>query len=647
MIRPTDPGPAAWTAKDTLSALGWFAAALAARAVLLARIEGVLDHDQAVVGLMAMDIAEGRRWPIFFDGQRYMGAIEAYTAAIFVKFFGHTALTVAMAPTFYFALLTAAQFGAWRSWSGRAAGHLAAAMTVACSPMMALWSIIPRGGYPEVFAWSVGFVILYRRLTRPGAARPGGLAQVAWGIYFALGYFINPLALVFYVAVAVDWTLGRHGADLRRERGPLWRWPDRPYAAAVWGGLAFAAVTVVAVGCHVMPHGDQGTAAYIFLLDLVPGMAGRAIGVSVVLATFGLAAWWTGLGRRAFELVVTHKGFAVGVMIGLSPFLLYNLRVRLGLGENEPSLAVWIRAPWDLGKNFLFGRRALPALLGGEMRVEENSFLALAGIHLPNPAWPALSRAMAILTPLSLATIAALLVARVRADRGAWRTFWGLRGDSTTSPTLFCSLGLASCAGLFLIQPASADGSSIRYLLPAWVFLPGLLATASLAWPKAARVGAISLLMGVWTASQFGLRAEMDRPRPEKDLIARLEAAEIRGIVAYGPLAILVADLSSGRVGAVCYGTAWPRLGDRYLDRLPSEGPIFCVLDLDPDGRFGPNENPVAEVRELSGSRPDLARLVDRVGCYEIWRLDMPLAEFRAFRAAPLPDGPRSAIVAR
>ena len=45
----------------------------------MARIEGALDHDQSVVGLMALDIAAGRRWPVFFDGQRYMGALEPYT----------------------------------------------------------------------------------------------------------------------------------------------------------------------------------------------------------------------------------------------------------------------------------------------------------------------------------------------------------------------------------------------------------------------------------------------------------------------------------------------------------------------------------------------------------------------------------------
>src|SRR5437870_1793707 len=83
--------PESWVEEEKPPALrgegwriaAWIGLALVARWPLLARVEGVLDDDQSVVGLMAMDIAGGRRLPIYFDGQRYMGAIEAYTAAAF------------------------------------------------------------------------------------------------------------------------------------------------------------------------------------------------------------------------------------------------------------------------------------------------------------------------------------------------------------------------------------------------------------------------------------------------------------------------------------------------------------------------------------------------------------------------------------
>jgi hypothetical protein len=137
---------ATWSWGDMPRAAAWMAIGIAALAPLVARIEGALDHDQSVVGLMALDIAAGRRWPVFFDGQRYMGAVEAYTAAGFVALFGPSPTVVALAPLLFFGFFAAGQYALWRCGSGRATGHLAALVAVLGSPMLALWSIVPRGG---------------------------------------------------------------------------------------------------------------------------------------------------------------------------------------------------------------------------------------------------------------------------------------------------------------------------------------------------------------------------------------------------------------------------------------------------------------------------------------------------------------------
>jgi hypothetical protein len=46
------------------------------------------DSDQAVVGLMAKNLADGRAFPLFFYGQHYMLAVEPWLAAPFFKAFG-------------------------------------------------------------------------------------------------------------------------------------------------------------------------------------------------------------------------------------------------------------------------------------------------------------------------------------------------------------------------------------------------------------------------------------------------------------------------------------------------------------------------------------------------------------------------------
>lgn len=43
--------------------------------------ESYFDSDQAIVGLMAKHITEGRAWPLFFYGQEYMLAVEAWVMA--------------------------------------------------------------------------------------------------------------------------------------------------------------------------------------------------------------------------------------------------------------------------------------------------------------------------------------------------------------------------------------------------------------------------------------------------------------------------------------------------------------------------------------------------------------------------------------
>lgn len=52
------------------------------------------DSDQAIVGLMAKHISEGRAWPLYFYGQSYMLAVEPYLAAPVMWGLGPTVLSV-------------------------------------------------------------------------------------------------------------------------------------------------------------------------------------------------------------------------------------------------------------------------------------------------------------------------------------------------------------------------------------------------------------------------------------------------------------------------------------------------------------------------------------------------------------------------
>jgi len=123
--------------------------------------ETLLHSDEAIVGIMAQDIAEGRRLPIYFYGQRYMGALEAYVIAALSPLFDDPIHALRFGPALFFAALCVLQylmltrwFGrVWRdNWSGDAAGR---------SPMFMQWSISARGGYIEILVWGTALLWTY------------------------------------------------------------------------------------------------------------------------------------------------------------------------------------------------------------------------------------------------------------------------------------------------------------------------------------------------------------------------------------------------------------------------------------------------------------------------------------------------------
>ena len=71
------------------------------------------DSDQAVVGLMAKHISEGRAFPLFFYGQSYLLAVEAYLAAPVMWLLGPTEVALKL-PMLAMNVLTAGLL-VWRA----------------------------------------------------------------------------------------------------------------------------------------------------------------------------------------------------------------------------------------------------------------------------------------------------------------------------------------------------------------------------------------------------------------------------------------------------------------------------------------------------------------------------------------------------
>ncbi len=89
MMEPPDTArPPGWTRGRRLVLAAVIAVVVARSLVFVFWPESYFDSDQAVMGLMAKHLAEGRAFPVFIYGQNYMLGVEAWLAAPLFLFFG-------------------------------------------------------------------------------------------------------------------------------------------------------------------------------------------------------------------------------------------------------------------------------------------------------------------------------------------------------------------------------------------------------------------------------------------------------------------------------------------------------------------------------------------------------------------------------
>src|SRR5437588_12830398 len=86
-----------------LAVLAIIAFAVLLRIVLIAKGWPQTNSDEDTMGLMALHIANHAERPIFFYGQNYMGAFEAYLGAALFRLFGSSVFTLRLSTVLLFA----------------------------------------------------------------------------------------------------------------------------------------------------------------------------------------------------------------------------------------------------------------------------------------------------------------------------------------------------------------------------------------------------------------------------------------------------------------------------------------------------------------------------------------------------------------
>jgi 4-amino-4-deoxy-L-arabinose transferase-like glycosyltransferase len=173
-------------------------------------------HDEATTGLMGLAVLRGH-FPVYFFGQPFMGALDAYLAAPIYLVLGTSYATLKLLPVLlsivWIALATRL---AWELAGTRAAWWTALLLVVP-PDFLLYWAHQARNHYPLALVLGTVALLLAHRVGSGGEPR----ATVRFwllGFVLGLGFWTNFLIMVFLPAVAL---LAVRGGAGRLARGAL------------------------------------------------------------------------------------------------------------------------------------------------------------------------------------------------------------------------------------------------------------------------------------------------------------------------------------------------------------------------------------------------------------------------------------------
>ncbi len=178
------------------------AVGLALKALILITGASTFDADEAIVGLMARHILQGDL-PVFFYGQRYMGAIDAYLTVPFFLALGPTVLAMRLLQvTLYLGVLVTTYAAALRLSRSRFGAAAAALQIAVPSVLFSTYTTASLGSYVETLLLNnllllVGWGILSGERDTPGRWLLAGLlAGIGWWGMALIVVVAAPLALL-------------------------------------------------------------------------------------------------------------------------------------------------------------------------------------------------------------------------------------------------------------------------------------------------------------------------------------------------------------------------------------------------------------------------------------------------------------------
>lgn len=557
-------------------------AAVLVRWPFVATGETLLNPDEAIVGVMALDIAAGETLPIYFYGQRYMGSLEAFIIAGMSAVFDNPVDALRFGPTCVFAIFVGLQFLMLTRWFGRRGGLAGVAVLLACSPMFLHWSVSARGGYIEVLLWGAALLWAYTEWFVEPTPRMDlrRRYRLLFGLMVGSGFWINP-SIILFIAPIILHALSnkplamldatpRLGGCLGAARNKLG--VTMLPVAVILGFLALNAVWAVWV--------DMGQVRRSMLFGLGPSPAAYAIVAAVLGITAILIIKKTTLVNQARELMMQNAAMLLGIIIGAAPALLYTVQAALGLREMDPSLPMGIRPLWTAGETLVYLLHGLPLLFEADPR----PFVGLMGMghsDVSRPLGIAMNGLMSASNWLVAGGLLVAAIVLVRSQSGPLAALFRLRPANHPAAVLLF-LALAVSLVLFVMSGCAMNFTTIRYLVPIWVFIPGLVAAACVGTRVryAGPVLVLFLCTG-YAFGQIGMHQTLGAQHPLRPVAEALEQRGIdRGIAE--PLdAHMLSFMTARKCRLAEFESFWIRL-PHHRALIDREGPVDYIVETDP-----------------------------------------------------------------
>ena len=275
-------------------ALLWLACALGVlgRVLLAIRGNGLIDGDEAMIGIQAERILHGQ-FPTYFYGQAYMGSLETYLVAAVFKVFGPSAWGLRAVPIALSVLLV---YLTWRLAleilpRNHRATPLYAGLCALFAALPPLYDAIAElrawGGQIEIYIITLALLLstleLARRM-REGAGRFELTRRwLILGFLAGLGVWINPLVSYALLACGVWLAAALFAVTAPGLTARITRRDVETAVPARRGMLAplIALIPGLAVGglpawIYALRHGGENLAVYVTQPAVSPAVSGAA-----------------------------------------------------------------------------------------------------------------------------------------------------------------------------------------------------------------------------------------------------------------------------------------------------------------------------------------------------------------------------------